>query len=361
MSELNPFSQDSGMRAGNDNDDMYAPASYEALGPNDYNDSAAFGDADVLSAQNRSSTFDETFGEDISSPLAKNGDDAYGSSLGRIGDSANDNPFNGSSSAASKSAGGGGLLGGKGYGSDNNNYNSGREFGLDERERKLEAREAELNRRLQDLEGKLEKQGPARNWPFPPVVLWAYHDIGAEIPPEHKAMCRTMYTIWWMGIATVWYNCVLLTGGVLAGVDDAGVLSVILSVFYAFITSSLSWTLWYRSIYYAFRDGKTRRWLFFFIWFGLFLAWMIFYVIGIPQTGHNGLIKMLDAFTSRNTSYGMALLAHTILASLCLLGGVLMIIRVHRLYRSSGAHERAKQDATRELVKGAVNHSEMVA
>lgn len=37
----------------------------------------------------------------------------------------------------------------------------------------------------------------------------------------------------------------------------------------------------------------------------------------------------------RNTSYGMALLAHTILASLCLLGGVLMIIRVHRLYRSS--------------------------
>ena len=35
--------------------------------------------------------------------------------------------------------------------------------------------------------------------------------------------------------------------------QGTGVLSVVFSVFYAFITSSLSWSLWYRSIYSAFR------------------------------------------------------------------------------------------------------------
>ncbi|RWS03330.1 secretory carrier-associated membrane protein 1-like protein [Dinothrombium tinctorium] len=207
---------------------------------------------------------------------------------------------------------------------------------LQRRQEELERKAAELAAREEALRN---NQGFVRenNWPpvpkFCPFGPCLYQDINVEIPPEFQKLVRYCYYLWMYYVFVLFANmlgslAILIEGG------DGG--SFGFSIIALLFFTPLSFMCWFRPLYKAFRNDSSFNFIVFFLVFFCQLVLAIIWAIGIPKAGGCGLIV---AFTE--TKYGVGFTIFMFVVAIILtsfaVASFLVLIKVHSIYRSTGA------------------------
>lgn len=127
-----------------------------------------------------------------------------------------------------------------------------------------------------------------------------------------------------------------------------------LALFFCFLFTPASFLCWYRPAYKAFKsDSSVNFMLFFFVFFFQMII-TIFQTIGLPGTGTCGFIVALEQFHGGFGGILIGILCLLIATSfgVCAAGDIMMLTKVHSIYRSSGASfAKAQAEFTSEFVR----------
>ncbi|KAF5380901.1 hypothetical protein D9615_004001 [Tricholomella constricta] len=160
----------------------------------------------------------------------------------------------------------------------------------------IRRREADLERREQELNAKannLRRHGKA-NWPpFFPLI---FHSIKDEIPEASQPLITRLYQLWLVLFLTLIINMVACIFILLAGGEEGG-RDLGASIGYLFLISVLSFLLWYRPIYNGYMKEQSLYYYFYFFFGGFHLLFSVYMIIGVPSTGAAGLIRTIQMFT----------------------------------------------------------------
>uniref|UniRef100_A0A1W7R9M3 Secretory carrier-associated membrane protein n=1 Tax=Hadrurus spadix TaxID=141984 RepID=A0A1W7R9M3_9SCOR len=228
----------------------------------------------------------------------------------------------------------------------------------------LQRKQEELERKAAELQAREEalRKGPynvrANNWPPLPekccVGPCFYQDIVVDIPLEFQKIVRTMYYLWLFYVGILIFNMV----GAMAFLISFGEGTTFgFSLLALCLFTPLSFICWFRPLYKAFRsDSSFNFMVFFFVFFFQFVLSTI-YAIGIPGAGSCGLFNAISAMRKPPVtagSYavgGLALVIGFMWGAIALISGI-MLIKVHRLYRSTGASfAKAQQEFTSGVLR----------
>jgi hypothetical protein len=229
---------------------------------------------------------------------------------------------------------------------------------LQRRQEELDRKAAELERRERDMQRNTQGQGIANNFPpLPaccPVKPCFYQDFVIDIPSEFQRIVKIGYYLW------IAYSCLLFINvaaaltyfvtSILHNLHNQSGVTFGLSILYFFLFTPCSFVCWYRPLYNAFRsDSSFNFFIFFFIFFCQFCT-CIEQCLGIPGSGTVGWLVAFEMMTT-DRGVGIFLLVigclFTVLAVLCFL----LLVRVLRYYRSSGASfKKAQEEFTQGVV-----------
>jgi len=229
----------------------------------------------------------------------------------------------------------------------------------------LRRKQEELERKAAELAAREEA---LRNAPyvirennFPPLPKICpctpcfYQDINVEIPVEFQKMVRIVYHLWLYYIGVLFIN---LFGGLaswIVGVDGGSGIFAFSLVAVAIFTP-LSYVCWFRPLYKAFKSDSSFNFMVFFFVFFCQLVFSIVWALGIPGMGSVGLVMAIKASGGHNIFYVIFIFICAIfLASFAVLA-FLVLVKVHSIYRSTGA---SLQKAQAEFAQG-VLHNEHV-
>lgn len=222
---------------------------------------------------------------------------------------------------------------------------------LQKRQEELEKKAAELQAREEALRNSAYN-ARANNWPPLPqkccVAPCFYQDIGVDIPLEFQKIVRTMYYLW------IFYAIVLLLnflGGLAMLLKEGQATNFGFSMLYMVLFVPLSFLCWFRPLYKAFRSDSSFNFMVFFFVYFVQLIVSIIYAVGLGTTGACGFVVAIDAFT-RSVPLGIFL---TLVATGHVVNAAwsgIMLVRVHRLYRSTGASfAKAQQEFTAGVLR----------
>ncbi|XP_028820570.1 secretory carrier-associated membrane protein 3 [Denticeps clupeoides] len=224
------------------------------------------------------------------------------------------------------------------------------------KQEELERKARELERRERELDSHALGPGGTRpnNWPplpsFCPVGPCFYQDINLEISPGFQRTVTIMYYYWMFTACTLVFNlfsclalfCVSPTSGVGFG----------LAIIWVLLFTPCSFVCWYRPVYKAFRSDSSFN---FFAFFFIFFAQVVLYVImtiGIPGWGFSGWIVSLAALNT-NVGVGVIMMMNSVLFTAQAAMGVVMLKKVHSLYRQTDA---SFQKAQAEFATGVMSN-----
>nr|XP_011442227.2 secretory carrier-associated membrane protein 1 isoform X1 [Crassostrea gigas] len=223
---------------------------------------------------------------------------------------------------------------------------------LQKRQEELERKAAELQRKEQEMKN-MQINDRANNWPplpkFCPVGPCFYQDFSVDIPMEFQRTVKFVYYIW------LFYACVLFLN-IWASLayfiaDSSGGATFGMSIVWFVLFTPCSFICWYRPLYKAFRsDSSFNFFVFFFIFFFQFICTIIQclgitgYTVGIfnglTMAGHKN-----DGEGVSHLGAGLAMIFVGIMFGLLALLEFVMLVKVHRIYRSTGASfDKAKQE-----------------
>ncbi|XP_055372519.1 secretory carrier-associated membrane protein 5 [Condylostylus longicornis] len=211
---------------------------------------------------------------------------------------------------------------------------------LQRRQEELDRKAAELDRREQQLQGR-EGMQQLNNWPPLPAKCCFkpcfYQDINVEIPSEFQQVVRRLYYAWMFYALAMFLNII---GGLLILFRDKTISTFLLSIFYCFLFTPASYLCWFRPVYKAFKsDSSFNFMVFFFVYFFQTII-TIFQTIGIPSLGYCGYILAFEQMNNGDAFgifVGIILLLIAICFTICSVLNVMLITKVHAIYRSSGA------------------------
>uniref|UniRef100_A0A8C1GFS8 Secretory carrier-associated membrane protein n=1 Tax=Cyprinus carpio TaxID=7962 RepID=A0A8C1GFS8_CYPCA len=214
----------------------------------------------------------------------------------------------------------------------------------------LERKAKELERRERELNAHALGSGATRqnNWPplpsFCPVGPCFYQDINVEISQSFQRTVTTMYYYWMFTACTLLFN--LISCLAMFCVDPNNGVGFGLAILWFLLFTPCSFVCWYRPVYKAFRSDSSFN---FFAFFFVFFAQLVLYVImtiGIPGWGFSGWIVSLAAL-SKNKGAGAIMMINAVLFTAQAAMGVVLLKRVHSMYRKTGASfEKAQAEFT---------------
>ncbi|CAK1542264.1 unnamed protein product [Leptosia nina] len=218
------------------------------------------------------------------------------------------------------------------------------------RQEELERKAEELARREAEL--RAGSAGRRNNWPplpaFCPVQPCFYQDINVDIPLEFQRVVRHLYYLWMFHSLVLALNIV---GGMALMFTDQGPTLFGLSILYFVMLTPFSFICWYRPIYKAFRSDSSFNFMVFFFIFLFQILITVVQSIGFLGGGSCGLITSIEAF-GKNVGSGVVTLIVTIGFITCVVADVLLITKVHRIYRSTGASlAKAQAEFTTEILR----------
>ncbi|KAA3676877.1 secretory carrier-associated membrane protein [Paragonimus westermani] len=230
---------------------------------------------------------------------------------------------------------------------------------LERRQKELDAKAAELARREEE-QNRLAEQarrgglgsGPAKNWPplpsFLPCGPCFYQDIELEITQEFQKIVKFGYYLWLSYAALLCLNLfgafLFFVGtGALSGGSLFGVAILVCA-----LCIPASFICWFRPLYKAFRSNSSVNFFIFFFVFGVQVVIMGIQSLGILNWGSCGWITGLTVIKS-NPAIGVITLLIACLFTVLTVVGAMYLIRVHHIYRSTGA---SFGKAREELVRG---------
>ncbi|XP_069360511.1 secretory carrier-associated membrane protein 5B isoform X1 [Maniola hyperantus] len=218
------------------------------------------------------------------------------------------------------------------------------------RQEELERKAEELARREAEL--RAGSAGRRNNWPplpaFCPIQPCFYQDINVDIPLEFQRIVRHLYHLWMFHSLVLAMNIV---GGMALLFSGKGFTVFGLSILYFVLLTPFSFICWYRPIYKAFRSDSSFN---FMVFFFIFLFQMIITLvqsIGFSGGGSCGLITSIEAF-GENVGAGIVTLLVTIGFITALVADVMLMTKVHRIYRSTGASiAKAQAEFSTEILR----------
>ncbi|KAG5681429.1 hypothetical protein PVAND_010866 [Polypedilum vanderplanki] len=228
---------------------------------------------------------------------------------------------------------------------------------LQRRQEELERKAAELERREAELLRNTNTNSIRRNnWPPLPdsfcVQPCFYHDIQIDIPSEFQSIVRKLYHLW------IFYACIMsanIIGGLLLMLTQGIFVYFFLGLFYTVLFTPASFLCWYRPAYKAFKDDSSANFMLFFFVFFFQLIVMIVQTIGFPNGGTIGLLTAIGQFREggvKGTLLGLICLSIAISFGLAAAGNLLMLTKIHAIYRSSGASmDKGMQEFQREFFR----------
>ncbi|GBP44249.1 Secretory carrier-associated membrane protein 1 [Eumeta japonica] len=226
------------------------------------------------------------------------------------------------------------------------------------RQEELERKAEELARREAEL--RAGSAGRRNNWPpLPaacPIQPCFYQDINVDIPLEFQRIVRHLYYLWMFHALVLALNIV---GALSLMITGNGFTIFGLSLLYFILLTPFSFVCWYRPIYKAFRSDSSFNFMVFFFLFLFQIIVTIVQAIGFGGGGSCGLITSLTAFQT-NVAVGIITMIVTIgfiTAAVC---DILLMAKVHRIYRSTGASlAKAQAEFTTEFLRN--QHVQTVA
>ncbi|KAM9529700.1 secretory carrier-associated membrane protein 2-like isoform 3-T3 [Salvelinus alpinus] len=188
---------------------------------------------------------------------------------------------------------------------------------------------------------------PATRIPSQPAVLRqstepSPQDFSAEIPMEHRRVCKMLYYLWMFHCVTLFLN--LLACLALFTVDTFFGVNFGLSILWLILFAPCSFFCWYRPVYKAFKsDSSFSYFVFFFVFFCQVVVF-VFQSMGIPNWGNSGWITSLSAI-SFNKAVGAFMMVVAYLFTVCAVLSVILLIVVHNQYWRTGASfQKAQQE-----------------
>ncbi|KAA0710139.1 Secretory carrier-associated membrane protein 3 [Triplophysa tibetana] len=224
------------------------------------------------------------------------------------------------------------------------------------KQEELERKAKELERRERELDAHALGSGASRqnNWPplpsFCPVGPCFYQDINVEISQNFQRTVTTMYYYWMFTACTLAFNLISCLAMFCA--DPGNGVGFGLAILWALLFTPCSFVCWYRPVYKAFRSDSSFN---FFAFFFVFFAQLVLYVImtiGIPGWGFSGWIVSLAALRT-STAVGVIMLLNSVLFTAQAAMGVVLLKRVHSMYRKT---EASFQKAQAEFATGVLSN-----
>ncbi|XP_071764392.1 secretory carrier-associated membrane protein 3 [Centroberyx gerrardi] len=224
------------------------------------------------------------------------------------------------------------------------------------KQEELEKKARELERRERELESHSLGPGASRqnNWPplpsFCPVGPCFYQDINLDISQNFQRTVTIMYYFWMFSAGTLLFN--LISSLAMFCVDASGGVGLGLAILWALLFTPCSFVCWYRPVYKAFRSDSSFN---FFAFFFIFFAQVVVYVImtiGIPGWGFSGWIVSLAALKT-SVPVGVIMMINAVLFTAQTAMGVVMLKKVHSMYRQTDA---SFQKAQAEFATGVMSN-----
>jgi len=228
----------------------------------------------------------------------------------------------------------------------------------------FQRRQEELERRAQDLERREQElrnapyNARANNWPpvpsFCPFQPCFYQDINVDIPVEFQKIVTYLYYLWVAHIGLLFSNMIVGLFYLFAGGDFGQTFG--LGLLYFVLFTPVSFVCWFRPAYKAFRDDSSFNFMvFFFVFFFQFLMSVLNF-LGIGNTGSCGLILGIREISSGSSGgvifVGVLMLLVALGFGIAALADFFLLVRVHRIYRSTGASmAKAQAEFTSGMMK----------
>ncbi|XP_037808355.1 secretory carrier-associated membrane protein 5 isoform X1 [Lucilia sericata] len=208
---------------------------------------------------------------------------------------------------------------------------------LKRRQEELDRKAAELDRREQQLQGNIPQ---LNNWPPLPdnfcVKPCFYQDFNLEIPPEFQRLVKHLYYTWMFYTLTM---CVNIIGGLIILLHSKEFTNFGLAIFYTLLFTPASYICWFRPAYKAFRNDSSFNFMVFFFVYFFQTIFSVFQAIGFPGTGYCGFIVAISEFdtSAAGIIVGLLLLCIAFCFAITAAANIMMITKIHSIYRSSGA------------------------
>ncbi|KAG7300342.1 hypothetical protein JYU34_015934 [Plutella xylostella] len=218
------------------------------------------------------------------------------------------------------------------------------------RQEELERKAEELARREAEL--RAGSAGRRNNWPplpaMCPVQPCFYQDINVDIPLEFQRVVRHLYYLWMFHALVLSVNIIAAMSLMFSGL---GVETFGLAILYFILLTPFSFLCWYRPIYKAFRSDSSFNFMVFFFIFLFQILITVVQSIGFSGGGSCGLITSINAFSTSVAAGIIAMLA-TVGFITAAVADVLLMAKVHRIYRSTGASiAKAQAEFTTEFLR----------
>jgi len=224
------------------------------------------------------------------------------------------------------------------------------------REEELEKKAAELQRKEQEMLREQRSQGGNKknNWPpLPacfPVGPCFFQDFSIDIPLEFQRIVKFTYYLWGFHVVVLFLNFLGSLAYFISKPSDGGT-TFGLSILWFVLFSPCSFVCWYRPLYKAFRsDSSFNFFVFFFIFFFQFCVYVLqsLGVTGFTVGWINGLTVVGDSLVT-----GVIMLVIALCFTLLAVFNMIILIRVHRIYRGTGA---SFQKAQAEFATGVMKN-----
>ncbi|KAG8440301.1 hypothetical protein GDO86_006167 [Hymenochirus boettgeri] len=223
--------------------------------------------------------------------------------------------------------------------------------GLLQQQEELDRKAAELDRKEQETRN-VNINLRQNNWPpLPskcPIKPCFYQDFAGDIPADYQRTCKMLYYLWMLHAFTLFLNLLAclayFTSNASGGVDFG------LSILWFVLFTPCAFLCWYRPIYKAFRSDSSFS---FFVFFIIFFCQIVIYIIqavGIPHWGDSGWIMALSMIKS-NIAVSVIMMIVAVFFTVCSVLSLVMLKRVHSMYRRSGASfQRAQQEFSHDIM-----------
>jgi len=219
------------------------------------------------------------------------------------------------------------------------------------RQEELERRARELDRREQEIRN-APTNVKQNNWPplpkICPIQPCFYQDINVDIPVEFQQIVKYVYYLWIghtaLRLVNVLLGLLLIFVGGLAWLG-----SFLYALLWFVVFTPLSYLLWFRPIYKAFRDDSSISFMFFF--FVFFFQMIVSFFRMLTGLGSGGLImgfrEVSEGASGGLIFIGILLIIEGVGFGILTLADFYVLTRVHKMYRSTGASmAKAQQEFT---------------
>mmetsp|Transcript_23342 Transcript_23342/g.28215 ORF Transcript_23342/g.28215 Transcript_23342/m.28215 type:complete len:324 (+) Transcript_23342:214-1185(+) len=243
-------------------------------------------------------------------------------------------PYDGATTQAIQETGGGSAFSGGGGDA---------EAALKLKEKELEKRLAEVQRREKALASGGSTGGKEKN--FPPYFPMVHHNIEEDIPQDKQHVVKHCFYCYLGILGCLLWNTIAVTAAMLTG--DVGVASWLWCIIYCMAGVPGAWYLWYERLYEACKGDRALSFAFFFLAFSIHCVFVVWCALA-PDLGNQssttGLFMTFEMM-EEDTVIGVFYLIGCVAWGLEALFSVYVMKLTYRMFRGSGLDDKLQGEA----------------